>query len=344
MRELQPTDGPAIDALIAASPDTGMIRFRPVFQVDPFVAMTYGDIWAGVVVEREGSPGLVGLGMVSFGELVLRGERRPYALLHSLVVHPSVRRQGVAARIIDARLDLARDRAGEDAVIVASIQRSNEGSFAAASRWATQFSEPLDAVVMGVRSTPPSARRDWQVRPAVEGDLEAFAHGFAEFRRGYDLSVRGDAQELADWLDRTPTPGVRIHELWVVEDSQRNVLAGLGVAEVRRSTYLKADSLPASIRALNKIVRIIPSDNTMQMVPASHVWFAPGAETAASYLFESMRCEARSRGNVVNATYDPRSPIRTVVSAPRWLPRTSFSVAIRAPERLRPDHPIDPVQ
>ena len=118
---------PALDVLIASSPDAGMIRFRPVFQVDPFVALTYGDIWAGVVVEREGTPGLVGLGMVSFGELVLRGQRRPYALLHSLVVHPSVRRQGVAGRIIASRLALARDRAGEDAVVVASIQRSNAG-------------------------------------------------------------------------------------------------------------------------------------------------------------------------------------------------------------------------
>ena len=228
--------------------------------------------------------------------------------------------------------------------MVASIQRSNAGSFAAASRWATQFSEPLDAVVMGLRSSPPSGRTSWRVRPADERDLEAFADGFSAFRREYDLSARGDAAELAAWLDRTPTPGTRIHELWVIEDGQGNLLAGMGIAEVRRSTYLKVDSLPASIRALNKVVRIIPSDNTMQMVPVSHVWFAPGAEAAASYLFEWVRCEARSRGNVVNATYDPRSPVRAVVSPPRWLPRTSFSLAISAPDLLRPDHPIDPVQ
>jgi len=265
--------------------------------------------------------------------------------MHSLVVHPSVRRQGVAGRIIEARLALARERAGEDAVIVASIQRSNAGSFAAASRWATQFSEPLDAVVMGLRSSPPSrGQAGWRVRPAGERDLEAFAAGFTAFRRDYDLSARGDAAELAAWLDRTPTPGTRIHELWVIEDGRGDLLAGMGVAEVRRSSYLKVDSLPASIRALNKLVRIIPSDDTMQMVPVSHIWFAPGAEAAATYLFESIRCEARSRGNVVNATYDPRSPVRAVISAPRWLPRTSFSLAIRAPELLRRDHPIDSVQ
>jgi hypothetical protein len=60
-----------------------MIRFRPVFQVDPFVALTYGDVWAGVVAEDDRTPGIVGLGMVSFGELVLRGEHRPLNLLDS---------------------------------------------------------------------------------------------------------------------------------------------------------------------------------------------------------------------------------------------------------------------
>jgi hypothetical protein len=315
-----------------------------VFQVDPFVALTYGDDWAGVVVEHPGTAGLVGLGMVSFGELLLRGQRRPYALLHSLVVHPSVRLQGVAGRIIASRLATVRERAGDDAVLVASIQRSNAGSLAAASRWATQFSEPLDACVMGLRSSPPSGGRGWRVRPADHGDLEAFAAGFTAFRRDYDLSVRGDVAELAAWLDRTPTPGTRIHELWVVEDVHGRLIAGLGVAEVRRSSILRVEALPATIRALNRILRIIPRDGTMQMVPVSHLWFAPGGKAAASHLFQFMRYEARSRGNVVNVTYDPRSPIRAVVAAPRWLPRTSFSLAIRSPEPLRPDHPVDWVQ
>jgi GNAT superfamily N-acetyltransferase len=344
IRDLSPDDGPALDALIAASPDTGMIRFRPVFKVDPYVALTYGDVMSGVVVEGDGMPGLVGLGIVSYGELLLRGTRRPHALLHSLVVDPRVRRRGVARAIVASRLERARARLGDDGVVVATIQGSNDGSFAAASRWATQFSAPLDAVVLGTRRSAPSGRPEWRVRPAEEADLEAFADGFTAFRTDYDLAGLGDTEELAAWLDRTPTPGQRIHEFWVVEDGRGNLLGGLGLSEVRRSSILQVDALPWSFRALNAILRIIPRGGTMEQVPVTHLWFRPGSEAAGRHLFEVIRHEARRRGNVVLATYDPRGPLGRVVGAPRWLPRTSFTVALRASEALRPDHPIDPVQ
>ena len=63
-RELAPDDGPGVASLFDASPDTGMIRFRPTFQIDPYAALTYDERQTGVVVERDGSPGLVGLGLV----------------------------------------------------------------------------------------------------------------------------------------------------------------------------------------------------------------------------------------------------------------------------------------
>ena len=47
LRELAADDGPAFGRLFDDSPDTGMIRFRPVFQVDPYLALTYGGAsWA----------------------------------------------------------------------------------------------------------------------------------------------------------------------------------------------------------------------------------------------------------------------------------------------------------
>ena len=100
LRELAADDGPAIGRLFDDSPDTGMIRFRPVFQVDPYVALTYGGRETGVVVERDDGAGLVGLGLVAIDDLVIRGRSTPFALLHSLVVHPDARRQGVAGAIV----------------------------------------------------------------------------------------------------------------------------------------------------------------------------------------------------------------------------------------------------
>lgn len=321
-----------------------MIRFRPVPQVDPYIAMTYGDTMAGVVAELDGVPGLAGLGIVSFGDLVLRGERRPYALLHSLIVHPDARRRGLATAIIEWRLARAREQVGDDAVTVATIQRSNTGSFAAASRWATQISEPLISHALRPRTTAPAGRPEWRARPAGSADLDAFAAGFTAFRAAYDLSAVGDATELAAWLERTPLPDRRINQLWVVEDQLGNLLGGLGLSEVRRASILRVDAMPLSIRLMNTILRVIPRNRSMEMVPVTHLWFRPGAEAAGSHLFQVARHQATELGNVVTATYDPRSPLGPIIAAPRWLPRTSFSVAIRATESLRPDHPIDPVQ
>jgi hypothetical protein len=98
------------------------------------------------------------------------------------------------------------------------------------------------------------------------------------------------------------------------------------------------------MRVINTAIRVIPRGGSMEMVRISRMWFRPGAETAARHLFESARWAARERGNVVVASFDPGGPLARMVSVPRWLPRTHFSVAIRAPESLRRDHPIDPVQ
>jgi len=344
LRELAPEDGPALRELVESSPDTGMIRFRPVYQVDPYVAMTFGETLAGVVVEAEGQPGIVGVGLVSFEEVELRGARRPYALLHSLVVHPAVRRRGVASAIIAWRLARARARLGEDALLAATIQRSNEGSFRATGRWATQYSAELSSVVMRPTTTRPAERDGWRARPAQPEDLEAYAAGFATFRSGFDLRIPGDPAVLDEWLGRTPTPGTPIHALWVAEDGRRDLVAGLAISELRRATVLQIDAAPRSVRLLNRFVRVIPPGNRMEMVPVTRIWHRPGAEAAARHLFAVARHEATRHGNVVVTTFDPRSGLGRVVAPSRWNPKTAFTVALRAPQALRSDRPIDPVQ
>ncbi len=348
LRELAPDDGPAIGRLFDASPDSGMIRFRPLFQVDPYVALTYEGQQAGVVVEGDGSsgpPGLVGLGLVEIREIVLRGRRTRFALLHSLVVHPDVRRRGIARSIIEWRLAKARAALGEDAVIAATIQKSNAGSFAAAAPWATQFSAPISSVVMGLQSSAPAATRTgWQVRPARTKDLEGYAAGYAAFHAEFDLWPPSEAAGLDEWLRLTPLPGARTNELAVVTDARGELLAGMGSTEVRRFSILRVERLPMSMRLLDAVVHVIPKGGSMEMVRLGKIWFRPGAEAAARHLFETVRWQARQRGNVVIASYDERGPLAGIIRPPRWLPRTSFSLALRAPDELRPNHPIAPVQ
>ena len=150
--------------------------------------------------------------------------------------------------------------------------------------------------------------------------------------------------DLDEWLRTTPIPGARTNELWVVTDARGDLLAGIGSTQVRQLSILQLEHMPMSMRLLDAVLHIIPKGGSMEMVRLGRMWFRPGAEAAARSLFEAVRWEARERGNMLTASYDERGPLGRIIRPPRWLPRTSFSLALRAPDELRPDHPIEPVQ
>ncbi|HEX5824737.1 MAG TPA: GNAT family N-acetyltransferase [Candidatus Limnocylindrales bacterium] len=343
LRPLEPSDGPAIAALFAASADTGAIRFRSEHRIDPYRALTYMGDDTGVVVERTETGAVVALGMWSQDEAVIRGELRPYALLHSLGVHPDVRRQGVASAIIAWRIAAVREWIGAAGFLIATIQKSNEGSFRAASRWATQVSPPMSSIAVKMRSRPPASIDGVRVRPARVDDLAEFGDRHAASRTDFDLWVPSDADRLAAWLERTPV-ATPIHELWLAEDRSGNLLAGVGVTVIGEISTLHVDAMPLPIRVVNTFVGIIPKSRQLERIALERAWFAPGAEAVGRHLFEAVRWELRGRGNVVIASFDPNGPLRAMIVAPRWLPRTAFSLAIKAELPLRPDHPFEGVQ
>jgi GNAT superfamily N-acetyltransferase len=343
LRPLAPDDGPAIAALFSASPDTGMVRFRASYRIDPYAALVDTPHEHGIVAERPGLPGLAGLGMVKLGVAVVRGAPRPFALLHSLVVHPDARRRGLAGALIDRRLDLARETLGHEPVVVATIQKQNAASFQAAARWATQLTGPLRGTALGLRSSPPSIPAGIHVRPATPNELEAYSAGYADYHAEFDLWPSTGAAELAEWLAYAPVPAP-VRELWVVADGAGNLLAGLGLTETRRVATLHVEAMPRVMRLVNGVLRIVPTNGAMEQVTLSWMWLRPGAEGAARALFETVRWEARSRGNVLLATYDPRSRVGSMIRAPFWHPATQFSLAIRAPEPIRRNRLIESVQ
>ena len=340
---MSPDDGPAIKALFAGSPDTGMVRFRATYRIDPYLALIDTPHEHGIVAERPGLPGLAGLGMVRLGRAVVRGTERPFALLHSLVVHPAVRREGLAGELVRRRLDLARQAHGDDVVVAATIQKQNEGSFRAAAHWADQFVGPLRGTALGLRSRPPRCPAGLDLQPAGPDDLEAYAAGHAAYHAGFELWPSTDAERLAEWLAYRPV-AEPIRELWVARNGSGDLLAGLGFTATRDVATLHVESMPAVMRLVNRVIRVVPSNGAMEQLSLGWVWIREGAEEAARALFETIRWEARSRGNVLLATYDPRSPVRSMIRAPFWHPATEFSVAIRSPERIHPDRLIESIQ
>ncbi|HEX5149160.1 MAG TPA: hypothetical protein VFW02_08770, partial [Candidatus Limnocylindrales bacterium] len=199
-------------------------------------------------------------------------------------------------------------------------------------------------IALGLRSSAPRLPQGVRVRPAGTADLDAYVAGYADFHADFDLWPALDTARLADWLVRSPIPGVRLSELWVAEDERGIVLAGLGTSEVRKVSIVYVDAMPVVMRAINAVIRVVPAGGRMEQIAVDWMWFRAGAEAAAHALFETVRWEARNTGNVLLASFDRRSPLRRMVNAPFWLPQTQFSLAIRSPEPIRPDRLIESVQ
>jgi len=341
LRSLEPGDGPAIAALLAASPDTGTVRMRLEYKIDPYVAFTYGGHDLGVVVESDRVEGLAGMGMVRLGEAMIRGERRPLGFLYALMVHPACRRQGMARAIAERRVALATERLGADAVIMATIQQGNTGSFANARAWSSQLSRPLIMLPMPMRKSPPSGAAAGRVRPAGPKDLAAFAGGSNDFHDHFDLWSPADEESLAGWLAASPVSDP-VRKLWVIEDAAGNLLAGLGTSESRRVSTEYIDHMPVGMRALNLVLRIVPRSGSVDYPAVSKLWFKSGNESAARTLFETVRWEMRTLGEGVACTFDPEGPTARMVRRSRLQMTGRMRLAIRSQAEIRPDWFLDP--
>ena len=228
---------------------------------------------------------------------------------------------------------------------MATIQRGNAGSLAAASKWATQFSRPLTSSATRTRrSKPPSTAPELRVRPAETGDLDAFVAGYDAFHAGFELWPSVSAESLADRLVRSPAPDLHPNTLWVVEDAAGNLLGGLETREGRGIGTLHVEAMPTAMRLFNRVIHVVPTDGVMEQVFVGHGWFGPGQAAAASHLYEVVRWEMRTRGTTLIVAFDGAGPLRPMFVGSRFQPSTSFSLAIRSPEPLRPDIPIEPVR
>ena len=332
LRQLCPEDGPAYAALLAASPDTGSVGTAVHFEIDPYQALLalHADT-VGVVAETPDFAGLVGSGLIRFRQIQWEGQVLPSALLNTLVVHPDFRRRGLASLLAKWREDYARSRFGEHGVIWAIIQRNNTGSERTAQKWANQFLEHrLTIFPMKMRSTPPTPSREFVVRPIQPDDLVTVVEQLNQFYRNYNLYPPETEQSLLAWLNETPFDSVFRHYR-VVTDHAGRLLAGLALAETFRLRTTVITHMPTVLRFLNLLLHVVPSSGLLREVAVSRVWYDPGQDLAARYLFETMRWEWRERATSLLLYSDVRSPLLKIYGLRPWTGNTIESIALRAP-------------
>jgi GNAT superfamily N-acetyltransferase len=336
LRPLKSTDGPGLTVLNEQTPDTGAVAFYTKYHYDPYQIFKALDPDAlGVVAEARGHDGLVGMGIVSFGECTFEGQLRPYAYLSSLSVHPDFRRRGIASRLANWRVEAARARFGEEGVILAGIQTGNTGSLRTAETWSNQRLDGISRVgVVKMRAKPPRSDPGLEVREARREELEEIARKQNAFYADFNLYPPRTAGDFEAWLSRSAF-GHSLHSYRIAVDREGNVLAGLGLTHEGELTTSHVLRMPAPLRLANLFLRIIPADGVNRRLKVDQLWFAPGRLDAGRFLWESIRWQCRDRGTMMMIFFDPRSPVLGALALPRLVPSTGGSIVLSAPVPAR---------
>ena len=205
-------------------------------------------------------------------------------LLYALAVHPDRRRRGIARALTDWRLALARERHGEEVVVLASIQTGNAGSVANARAWARQVFGATVQIPHRVRGRPP-VLGSLDVRAPEGEEWAQAAAGLNAFYAGANLHVPAAAAGLQAWAAASPFPTPFRHYRVAVDRGE--VVAGVEVVEQSRLFRIRVERVPPLLRVL--AIGVLPAGDVLEQALALHLWHAPGRAAAGRTLWEAVR-------------------------------------------------------
>lgn len=335
LREARDGDGPGLTELAAAAADTGAVRVAPHYLYDPLLtsrALRPEAVW---VVAESDEGRIVGSGTLDFRPLEIEGEVLPGAQLANLMVHPDYRRRGIATALAEWRIE----RAGPDVVLVAAIQSGNEGSIANARKWATQiFGRQMIPVF---KVAPKRASGSVELRAPVNDDeWEQVAAGLTAYEGGWNLRIPETAAEIRERLAKTPLD-IPVQHAIVAVDGGR-VVGGCELHEGGRLQTIVVEHMPLLLRAMNRVVRVVPRDGVVRVSAVARLWHARGREDVGRALWAHARSAAAEAGNSISAQFDPRGPLAKLIPVRPWTTKGTVTVAVRSPVRLSEERLLAP--
>ncbi|MCO5206249.1 MAG: GNAT family N-acetyltransferase [Anaerolineae bacterium] len=325
LRQMRPDDGLAIAALYESSPDTGRVALHQHFTVDPYLALTgAADHVVGVVAENNDTD-IVGSGVVKFGRVRFHGVTRSMALLGNLVVHPDFRGRGIATALARRRIEIAHERYDNDVIILAGIQEQNAPSFAVAQGWMSGVAGQFESAFVPLLRRRPADVDEVHVRAVKTGELEIFADNLNAFYSDYMFAPEFSAESLAEWWAHSPI-GRPIHHFYVAANNDGKLLAGLAIAESYYTREIHVRNMPYWMKALNRLVHVVPTNGIMRPLTVTRLWYAPAQAAALRYIWNSVRYQYRDQANALLLYFDPRSQLQDTLRLPFWLPRGRISL------------------
>lgn len=323
-RYMEPVDGEKLSALFDSNPDNGRIAITPRYQLDPYQALLIQHPkMCGILAEVRDR--IVGLGLLRFGICRVEGQLHPYAWLNSLIVDSDYRQQGIGTELALRRVALARERVGEDGLLLTSIQSSNRASLAIAQKWTHYHVGELQSVLIKTLTKLPVLKTGITVREASTGELVEVADGLNNYYADFDFYEPHTSELLAHQLQLS-LHGQPINRCLVAVNDQQAIVAGLILSEQYRLVAMQVDRLPTVVSVLNKFVKMVPPDRMLRQIAISKIWHLPGCEQEARELWQTVRWQTHQQGSHLTCFFDPKSDIPHIIQTPRWLPKAKFSI------------------
>ncbi len=332
-RLINPEDGPALDALIAASPDAGAIGFTYDYQAD-LLAVSKALANNLQCVASVLNDTVIGLVFGDFLQVQWAGQLRQAAHLSNLRVHPDFRRRGVARGLADWGMAYVAEHLGPEAVVYGAVQEGNV-SLALARRYQFQATDLIQGGVIPVCPTPPKPRPELIVRTATGTDLPAIAEGMNNFYREHNLWSPVTPASLQGLLDQQ-IARVRPNQLYVVTRGS-HILGGLSLSDRTQLVRMKVARAPGYVRLLGSLLGVLPEDGVLRALTVRRVWFAEGELDAGRYLWQLLRYQLRGRGNCLGIAYDRRDKLADLFQVPFWLPLVKARYLVRATGPFDPE-------
>jgi GNAT superfamily N-acetyltransferase len=323
LRAMRPEDGPALVQLMENDPETQEMSMTTRFTVDPYRAWTalQPDL-LGVVAEASGIEGLIGAATVAFMDAQYEGQVRPSAFLENLKVHHEYRGQGIGTALAQWRFDRARERFGDEGVILTGTSSDNTASIATMKKWSKQFAGPLTIAPRQLRDDPPAPLAGITIRPAEAQDLAEIAEKSNRFYADYNLYTPFSA----DSLDATlKFAALNPYHYRIAVDGSGNIVAGALISERSKLLVDEFRNVPPPLLMSG----MIPPDKLLRLLEVGSMWFEN--LDAVVYLWEYMCWEFHDRANSLSAPYDARSPINDLFKTQPSLITLDIILAINGP-------------
>jgi len=337
LRPMEPSDGPAIDALMRHEAQTTSVGMTTHYRHDIYAALVaQHPSLAGVVAESPGTDGLAGMATVYFDEVSIGGRVFPCAHLENLKVRHDIRRQGLGSRLAAWRIDEAHRRFGGEGVVTAGVEATNSASLATARRWSTDVLGPVRLVIART-SSKPSPGHGIEVRPMTDGDIDPVLAGIDTFYADHDLVPRLTPTAFADMLAATGL-GEPIRAYRVAVASDGTMIAGAIVTERFKLLADHLDSVPLPIAILGRVTGLIPSDRMIKSIEVGLAWHSPGRVDALRTVWDAIRFEWHGRASTVVGLADPRGSLIEAFHVGRsFAPRVELMAPVQSPVPLDPN-------